>query len=70
MPYLPPGLPMWALGIVAILLAVSNLVRAVARMMPQNSRDRLQVWERWLEHRRMVRNRREADSPRTVRPPE
>lgn len=52
-----PGLPMWALGVVAIVLAIGSLVRAFARMMPQNSRDRLQAWEKWLEHRRLVGER-------------
>ncbi|MCP2199558.1 hypothetical protein LX90_003242 [Lentzea flava] len=70
MSYLPPGLPMWALGIVAILLAAGSLLRALSRLMPQNSRDRLQAWERWLEHRRMMRTRpADAQSSSPTGPP-
>ncbi|MBE1471853.1 hypothetical protein [Kibdelosporangium phytohabitans] len=55
MSYLPPGAPVWLLAVVAAILAVGSLVRAVARLIPQNPRDRLRAWERWLEHRRQVR---------------
>jgi hypothetical protein len=46
---------MWALGLVATILAVSAIVRAFAKLIPQNSSDRLKAWERWLEHRRQSR---------------
>jgi hypothetical protein len=66
---LPAGLPPWVYGLIIILMIATVVstaaVRIVRTLSPQESKDRLSAFTRWLAYRRWARSRGRRGSPVT-----